>query len=141
MHFQPSGIRPESLPATVAEIAGVIGVEAAMAIAKACETRRRRLYVPRRMRPDHYLIGVIGAELAAVMVAEYGGMLLYVASCNQHHARIRNAEILEAFERKESRVSIAARYNLTPRMVAYIIRSEKSLPMTCRRAATMVPAS
>jgi hypothetical protein len=82
------------LPASVQEIADVIGREQALHLVanlprrsdnrpgKAC--KRPMLYVPQRITMDHKLVAILGFEDAAKMVNAFGGENLYPATCSEN---------------------------------------------------------
>ncbi len=61
-------IESHGLPGILGEIADLVGIEAALAVAKA--VGGGRAYVPRRPGPDHWLVQAMGPEKAAI-VADY----------------------------------------------------------------------
>lgn len=110
------------LPASVAEIAEVIGRERALyLIGKLPRTGSRAwrvcFYVPKRLPPDHQLVRILGWHDAMRMVRHFGGSIVQAAYGFEllvrwrhreihrlHRAGWRNAEIAEAIGLSRYRV-------------------------------------
>ena len=61
--------RYEWLPETLAEIAEVAGLEAALRLARA--KGGTEIYIPAKLKPGHWLIEAVGAEAAEALRAHY----------------------------------------------------------------------
>jgi hypothetical protein len=82
----------DQLPASVQEIADVIGREQALRLIASLPSyrdnrpgkahKRLMLYVPQRITMDHLLVQVLGFEDAAKMVNHFGGECLHPANCS-----------------------------------------------------------
>ncbi|WP_322009247.1 hypothetical protein [Paraburkholderia sp. J12] len=82
----------EKLPASVQEIADVIGAEKALNLVRNLPTyysgkpgkkyHRPLLYVPKRITHDHLLVHLLGFQDAAKMVHYFGGECLQPAGCS-----------------------------------------------------------
>lgn len=89
------------LPADVREIAWIIGREKALYLAghvlkwgqgghrgkSAC------LYIPKRLKPNHRLVQILGWNDAAALCFEFAGLILQISSCSAVIQRWRNDEI------------------------------------------------
>lgn len=90
------------LPASVQEIADVIGRETALYLIGQLPTcyagtdgkrsTRVILYVPRRLRPNHRLVEILGWERASKLVEGFGGEILQPANCQEVYRRFRDVE-------------------------------------------------
>ncbi len=128
----PAYRRPEPppLPDSVQEIADVIG-RAALRLVGALprwrggspghESTRVILYVPRKLRPDHRLVQIIGYPAALRLVQAFGGEILYPANCNHWAKYLRDARVIELFEAGASVRFICAVMGLPPSTVDYIL--------------------
>jgi hypothetical protein len=92
-----------TLPASVQEIADVIGRDAALYLIGQLPTcvagkdgkrsTRVILYVPHRLTPNHRLVQILGWERASALVKGFGGEILQPANCNAIYKRFRDTEI------------------------------------------------
>lgn len=98
------------LPQSVQEIAAVIGRDAALYLIgqlpvcyvadkgkgrrgdKPCR-KRIIMYVPKRLKPDHRLVQILGWNRAEMLVRGFGGEILCPANCEEVYLRFRNNEI------------------------------------------------
>ena len=90
------------LPASVQEIADVIGRETALYLigqlptcyagADGKRSTRVILYVPRRLKPNHRLVEILGWQTAVQLVEGFGGEILQPANCQEVYRRFRDAE-------------------------------------------------
>lgn len=95
----------DDLPASVREIAQVIGREATLHLLgqlPACragkrgkESNRVILYVPKKLGPDHRLVQILGVERAMALVRAFGGEVMQPANCRRIYARYRDEAILK----------------------------------------------
>lgn len=90
------------LPACVEEIAEVIGRERALFLIGQLPRFKRTdarggeqviLYVPRNLKPDHTLVGIIGWVDASRLVNVFGGELLKPGNCSCVYREFRDANI------------------------------------------------
>lgn len=94
------------LPASVQELADVIGRERALYLigqlpktyppstrTKHGATERVILYVPKTLRPDHNLVGILGWHDAQRLVQVFGGEILQPANCREVYRRFRDNSI------------------------------------------------
>ena len=114
------------LPASVQEIAEVIGRERALYLIgqiPQCGKRAWRVnfYVPQRLKPDCLLVRILGWADASKMVREFGGMILQPSNCNHIHRQFRNKTIRLMDAGGLSIQVIAENVGLTPRMVRNIL--------------------
>lgn len=87
-----------TLPQSVQEIADVIGRERALYLigqlpAAGSRSWRVCFYVPKRIKPDHQLVEILGWHDAMRMVRHFGGEILQTSNCNFLHREFRNREI------------------------------------------------
>jgi hypothetical protein len=90
------------LPASVQELADVIGRDDALYLIGQLPTcksglpghqsTRVILYVPKRLKPHHRLVEILGEERAAKLVEGFGGETLQVANCQDVYRRFRDRE-------------------------------------------------
>lgn len=90
------------LPASVQEIADVIGRETALYLIGQLPTcyagtdgkrsTRVILYVPKRLSPRHRLVEILGWERAQKLVEGFGGEILQPANCQEVYRRFRDTE-------------------------------------------------
>lgn len=111
-----------ALPPTAQAIADVIGREKALALARAC--RCRTLYVPKALRPGHWIIAVVGEHAARALVAEFPSFRLPLATCANVVKAERNRSICAAYRRGQCIVAIAKKHGLSPRQVRNILHAE-----------------
>lgn len=96
------------LPASVQEIADVLGQERALYLIGQLPktyppstrtahgaTERVILYVPKNVRPDHALVRILGWNDANKIVAAFGGEILQPANCREIYRRFRDRAIAE----------------------------------------------
>lgn len=109
---------PICLPSSVSVLADVVGRDLALRLAA---HYRDRMYVPRRLRPGHPLISILGDEAAAKLVKEWGGINMRVANCSLATKGPRDDRIRELAAQGMDRGKIAMMFGLSRRMVEYII--------------------
>lgn len=90
------------LPASVQEIADVIGREAALYLigqlptcyagTSGKQSTRVILYVPKRLKPGHRLVTILGWHTALQLVEGFGGEILQPANCQEVYRRFRDSE-------------------------------------------------
>jgi len=123
------------LPASVQEIADVIGRQDALRLVRQLprclvEDKRRpgsmqervMLYVPKKVKPGHPLVRILGAEGAEKMVRAFGGECLHPANCNAIHKDYRNDAVRKR-HREGSRVPVlAASFGVSERQIRNVLR-------------------
>lgn len=120
------------LPESVQEIAEVIGWDDALYLIGQLPTLKPKpgkrpnprvsLYIPKRLKPNHNLIRILGEEQAQKLVAEFGGLIMYPANCNQFPRNSRNREIRRMAVDGMTPREIAEIVGITARQVRNIIR-------------------
>lgn len=118
------------LPGIAQEIAGVIGCHAALHLIGQLPTcvagkpgkqsTRVILYVPKRLKPGHRLVQILGMDRAQKLVTAFGGETLPVANCRHVYIRFRNREIRRMAAERMSTAEIAAIIGMTVRSVRAI---------------------
>jgi hypothetical protein len=119
-----------ALPASVREIADVIGRENALyligqlpyCLPKRDGERRVILYVPKRLKPDHRLVQILGWERAAKLVDGFGGEILQPANCEGVYLKFRNAEIARMRRAGQSVQAIAQTMGVCDRLIIELTR-------------------
>lgn len=122
-----------TLPASIQEIADVIGQEDALYLigqlprwtagGKGKAHSRVILTVPRKLKPNHRLIQILGPEKAEAMAAAFGGETLHPANCRGLEREWRNREVRRmAGEGRLSAAEIAGIVGLTRRHVQNLTR-------------------
>ena len=117
------------LPQSVQQIAEVIGREAALTLIENLPRHtqphhpagRATLYVPKSIRADHRLVTILGEELAAKLVAAFGGEILYPALFSVGRVR-RNDRIREQLAAGRPDADIAADAGITVRQLRNLKR-------------------
>ncbi len=116
----PSPEHAPALPSTVAEIADVIGRDAAIQLAHA-RAATRNLYVPHNMPDGHWLPRMIGMDAASRLQRVYSGELIPIATCRDMDRHERNRSIAEDHSAGFSIRHLATRYGLTTRRIGMIL--------------------
>lgn len=127
------------LPASVEEIAEVIGRERALYLVgqlPCCyvQDKRRRegpnggksrrviLYVPKTLKPDHYLVAILGWRDAQRMVDVFGGELLCPPTLRDVVYRpFRDAAIVELHQQGVAIGMLAEWFDMTERRVRQVL--------------------
>lgn len=124
----------KDLPASVREIADVIGAEAALRLINQLPTClagtdghksvRPILYVPKRLPADHRLVQILGWHDALKLVNHFGGEILYPANCREVER-----SILREFAKKLLGIGyrpemVAEKLGVTVRTVRNIVKAE-----------------
>lgn len=101
------------------ELEGLIGPEALRRLA----ARRggRRLYVPRKVRPLHWLAVLLGQDAADALAFRYGGCRIDIPTLGLSRAN-RNEEIRRCRVAGASLAHVADRFGLSERQVRRILR-------------------
>lgn len=114
------------LPDSVQEIADVIGRERALYLIgqlpqSGTRSWRTCFYVPKRIKPDHLLVEILGWHDAMRMVRHFGGEILQTSNCNFLHRQFRAREIHRMNADGLSAKQIAAAVGITDRQVRNIL--------------------
>lgn len=118
----------ERLPDSVAQIAEVIGVDAALKLvrqwprATKCRTMPRgriAIYVPATMPADHPIAAIIGHEAAQKLAEIFGGENLFPATCGAHATR---EAVIRALAVGAHTDMIARLFEITPQHVRLITK-------------------
>jgi len=127
----------DDLPQSVREIAEVIGREATMLLIgqlpvcyrdAAKKSPKLILYVPRRLKPDHILVKILGFPDAQKLVKAFGGEILYPANCRSILAHMRNDLVRRMLDTGARPAIVADLFGMTERNVRNLIR-EKEKPL------------
>lgn len=115
------------LPRRVAELVDVVGLAAAL---KLVELRGGgRLEVPKRAKPEHWLVEHIGLEALTKLVAYYNGERIEIDRCAKVLKMLKEREIVAAFESGASNGQLARKYQYTERGIRILRkRVEKARP-------------
>ena len=124
------------LPASVQEIADVIGRDDALRLVwrlPRCQVEDKRkpgatqervmLYVPKKMKPAHPLVRILGAEQAQKMVATFGGEILHPANCRGLHRAFRDREVRRQRAEGLSIKILAISFDLSERQIRNLVRA------------------
>lgn len=114
------------LPASVQEIADVIGRERALYLIgqlPQCGKRSWRivLYVPKRLTADHQLVRILGWHDAQRLVRVFGGEILQTSNCRHIARQYRNRSIRRMADDGMQLDEIASLMQLTRRQVRNIL--------------------
>lgn len=126
----------EHLPESVADVASVIGVEAALRIVGAAapseyrrpdgrRMTRRRVYVPAKPHAGHWLVELLGIEKAGELCANFGQCVLDLPPCAHIATAARDAAIVRAAEAGQSLDVIGASFDLSARHVRRILQGAR----------------
>lgn len=119
MNHDDLNIPLELLPNEISTMVGLVGISATMAIVKTYGGRR--LYIPRKVQPNHQLVPLIGIDKLEALCRHYDGERLNIPKCEEAIKKyVRNREIRAAYG-PVSLSKIAARYHLTERQVLRIV--------------------
>lgn len=120
------------LPASVREIAEVIGRDAALRLIGKLPTcyagkdgkksTRVIMYVPKRLRPDHQLVQILGWAAAQRLVRVFGGEILYPANCRSIYAAFRDEAITKMLQTGARPSMVADLMGLSERYVRNLAR-------------------
>lgn len=126
------------LPDSVMEIAEVIGRERALFLlgqlprcyvkdsrradtAKGWRSERVMLYVPKTLKPDHYLVQILGWHDAQRMVQAFGGEVLCPANCRTVYQPHRDQGIRRMHGDGVPITMIAQWFGMTERRVRQVL--------------------
>jgi len=129
------------LPASVQQIAEVIGQDAALQLVRrwprkartADGTARPVIYVPAKVPPSHPLAEILGVEAALKLSAAYGGEILFLATCANEANDCRRAAILRLACAGWGTEAIALVTGVTPRRVRQVIAEVRAEVMPATR--------
>jgi hypothetical protein len=130
------------LPASVREIANVIGVERALYLIgqlprcfagvgtkggtgrDKCTRKSWRviMYVPKSLKPNDQLVRILGWHDACKLVAEFGGEILQPANCAHVYKRFRDISIARMLQAGDKPQAIAELMGVSERHVRNIKR-------------------
>ena len=106
------------LPPLLAELAQVLGLRAALALAEAFGGQQ--IYVPRAPGKRHRIVKAIGAEAAALLARHYAGNRLDMPFAHAHSRAIRNAQMAK-MAGQLGRAETAKRLGMHTRSVRRIV--------------------
>lgn len=122
------------LPASVQEIADVIGREAALFLIGRLPTYARTstrdggqwretiMYVPKTLKPDHILVRILGWPDADKLVHAFGGEILKPANCRHLYREFRDQAITRMLIEGQKVVHIAELMGVSDRHVRNVQR-------------------
>ena len=123
------------LPASVQEIADVIGRERALFLVgqlPRCyvstaghQSWRVIMYVPKELKPSHELVKILGWHDASKLVAAFGGEILNPASCAEVYRAFRDKTALAMSEAGMKPTEVAEALGVSDRHVRNL-RKEKT---------------
>ncbi|CAI8971310.1 Mor transcription activator family protein [Methylocaldum szegediense] len=124
----------EQLPGVLQEIASLIGPENAMKIAQTYGGVR--LYVPKRMKPDHPLAELVGFENACALSTALGGLAhLYIPQSHVLILEARKRAILNDRSQGMSIRELALKYRLAERHIHTIQKAALKADLAAARLA------
>lgn len=131
------------LPASVQEIADVIGRERALYLVghlPRCYSKDPRypnaksshviLYVPKSLKPDHQLVQLLGWHDAQRMVDAFGGEILQPGSCADVYRKFLNRSIVRMGHEGAKPADIAELLSVSDRHVRNLLRENPQQDMT-----------
>ncbi len=115
------------LPRRIAELVDVVGLTAAL---KLVELRGGvRLEVPKRAKPEHWLVPHIGIEALTKLAAYYSGECIEIDRCAKVLKLLKEREIVAEFAGGLSNAQLARKYQYTERGIRILRkRVEKTRP-------------
>lgn len=130
------------LPATLADIAEEIGRELAVRLSEALRPVdefgqmtatgsrpwRRMIYVPRRMKPDHPLVGILGWPAANRLQRSHTNMVLEIPYCADLYRAYRARVIGQMADAGYDINAIAAWVQIHPRSVQSALDGRETTP-------------
>lgn len=120
------------LPRSVQDIAGVIGRERALFLVGQLPRFKREdarggeqviLYVPREIKPDHHLVGILGWDAAQLLVKHFGGELLKPGNCRDLYRPFRDDGIRRVHRDGVPLAMIAEWFGMTERRVRQVVKN------------------
>lgn len=123
----------DDLPDTVQEIADVIGRDGAlrlvcqMPVCYRAQNKRSPkviLYVPKRLKPGHRLVTILGMLKAQMLVKAFGGEILYPANCRFVFDRYRDDAVRQMVEQGERVPVVACLFDISKRHVRNLCRKK-----------------
>ncbi|MBF0340218.1 MAG: hypothetical protein HQL95_04565 [Magnetococcales bacterium] len=127
-----SDICQDELPETLREIRDVIGWPATIQLVQGMGGVR--VAIPKKMRPEHALVALLGADAAGKLAAMYGGENLKIPRAITALRCQRDREILRRYDEGERLAALAREYQLDLRTIERII-PRASLKEVQRREA------
>jgi len=113
------------LPATLREIAALVGIPAAMTLVR--ELGGTRLYVPATLGEDHLLTRLVGLDAAQRLVAHYQvGMYIDVPLALAATRQARNKVIRARARRGATAPALAREWRTTERHIRRILAGDDS---------------
>jgi len=113
------------LPATISELAELIGEPDALRLAE--HYQGQRLYVPADPAPEHAISQLIGYAQAQRLAAHYGSQSLDIPMLHARKIDLRNRAIRNDSERM-SYAELVRKWNLSRRQIANILNAEHHTP-------------
>jgi len=110
----------DHLPESVAELVGVVGVTAALAIVE--ERGGVRMYTPVKADPDHWLAKLIGMVALERLVEYYQGEEIELPRCVEAMRAAKDMVIVAEHEAGASNADLARRYGYTERGIKKLRR-------------------
>tara|TARA_R110002049_G_scaffold13675_5_gene59403 strand:+ start:426 stop:830 length:405 start_codon:yes stop_codon:yes gene_type:complete len=120
MNQPESSLVAEHLPASVAELVGIIGLPATLAIVE--ERGGLRFYVPVQPRPDHWLARLIGMAAFTRLVEYAAGDEIEVPRCLDALRAAKDRQIAQDAAAGDSQATLARRYGYTERGIRKVLR-------------------
>jgi hypothetical protein len=117
-----------NLPPFASRLVGLIGRRLAMALMAHIHGTGGTGWVriPRRVKPSHKLVGIIGHAAAEKLASEFGAQVVRFPQCQGMHLSRRNEEIRRLVAAGVPRKEIARRYGLTVRRVRGLVAATSS---------------
>ena len=128
---------PKTLPESLRDIAGIIGLPKALELAEFRGGTRIR--VPVKYRDDHYLVPLLGHEMWSKFWYEFQGQHMDLPRNAAYLRNLRNQSICAEYYGQRTAGQIALRYKITERSV-YKIVSEMHDPMIDVQRGLFEPA-
>ncbi|MEN2979971.1 hypothetical protein P7L78_09125 [Tistrella bauzanensis] len=97
-------VSPESLPASLVDVAEALGVDVALALMDLYGGQD--IQIPRRPRADHPVIKALGAEVGYALCHYLGGGRIYVPHGRQRRSARRDVLTLQAAGRTRREIAI-----------------------------------
>lgn len=112
------------LPSRVAELIDVVGLAAALKLVNL--RGGRRLEVPKRAKPEHWLVEHIGLDAFAKLVAYYNGERIEIDRCAKLLETIEQQALVADIHNGLSTAQLAEKYSYTERNIRYLKKRVKT---------------
>jgi len=119
MQSTPEAIKAY-LPESLHDMMAVISLQSLLILIKT--QGGTRVIIPKNIKPDHWLVGLIGMDDVKKLAALYGGELVKMPRCTKLLALARDIKILQDRRARLSGAQLALKYGMTERGIHKSLR-------------------